>query len=74
MTNNVSGKPLFIKIEAKAKNKKNAINIEKIIKVINKLKKKLNLALVPVGKNQPLKTLLTKGFVFFSKIFFNKLF
>ena len=74
MTNNVSGKPLFIKIEAKAKNKKNAINIEKIIRVINKLKKKLNLSLVPVGKNQPLKTPLAKGFNFFSKVFFNRLF
>ena len=67
MTNNVSGKPLFVKIEAKAKNKKNAINIEKIIKVINKLKKKLNLCLVPVGTNQPLKIPLTKGFILVSK-------
>ena len=67
MTNNVSGKPLFVKIEAKAKNKKNAINIEKIIKVINKLKKKLNLCLEPVGKNQPLKIPLTKGFILVSK-------
>lgn len=67
MTNNLSDKPLLIKIEAKAMNKKNAINIKKIIKVINKLKKKLNLFLVPVGKNQPLKIPLTKGFILVSK-------